>query len=48
MLLDKVVGTPDGLSDGVFEGPAVGKKLRIFIGTILGAPEELFIGLLVG
>jgi hypothetical protein len=29
VLLDKFVGTSDGLADGVFEGPDVGEKLGI-------------------
>jgi len=33
-MLDKFVGTPDGLAaDGTFEGPGVGKKLGICAGT---------------
>jgi hypothetical protein len=32
-MLDKFVGTPDGLADGTFEGPGVSKNLGICAGT---------------
>jgi hypothetical protein len=48
VLLDKFVGTPDGLADGVFEGPAVSKKLGTALGTSFRAPEGFFVGLCVG